>query len=310
MAEGGSRSMKRVLLFVNVLKKDAGNLAEEIREKLKSRHIEVESLSAEGAADPDITGTYDAAFTLGGDGTVLYAARAMAIRGVPIIPVNLGTLGFIAAVPPRDWAMVLDKWLAGTADISRRLMLEVRVDRLGKTVKQGACLNDVVISASGISKLIRLQVLSEIPSAAGPARSLVPLGQYRADGLIAATPTGSTAYSMAAGGPILDPEMEALIINPVCPFTLSHRPLVLPARDTVIIEVEQEQRSGVLLTIDGQVTEPLEPGDRILLRQAPYQARLIFADRNAFYKALRTKLNWSGTYSGAAEDSAGGGAGA
>jgi NAD+ kinase len=201
---------------------------------------------------------------------------------------------------------VLDKWLAGTADISRRLMLEVEVDRRGETVKQGACLNDVVISASGISKLIRLQVLSEI----SPGRDLVYLGKFRADGLIAATPTGSTAYSMAAGGPILDPEMEALIINPVCPFTLSHRPLVLPARDTVIIEVEREQRSGVLLTIDGQVTEPLEPGDRILLRQAPCQARLVFADRNAFYKALRTKLNWSGTYSGAAEDAAGGGTGA
>jgi NAD+ kinase len=310
MAEGGSRIMKRALLFVNFLKKNAGNAADEICEKLKGRHIETDSLSAESAADPDITGAYDAAFTLGGDGTVLYAARAMAPRGVPMIPVNLGTLGFIAAVPPADWTLVLDKWLAGTAEISPRLMLEVKVDRRGKTVKQGACLNDVVISASGISKLIRLQVWSEIPAASAPARNMVHLGQYRADGLIAATPTGSTAYSMAAGGPILDPEMDALIINPVCPFTLSHRPLVLPARDTVVIEVEQEQRSGVLLTIDGQVTEALEPGDRILLRQAPYQARLIFADRNAFYKALRTKLNWSGTYSGAAGDSAGGGAGA
>jgi NAD+ kinase len=230
----------------------------------------------------------------------------MAPLGVPIIPINLGTLGFIAAVPPGEWALVLDKWIDGTAEVSRRLMLEVAVDRRGKTVKQGACLNDVVISASGISKLIRFQVLLKIL----PARGFVRLGQFRADGLIAATPTGSTAYSMAAGGPILDPEMEALIINPVCPFTLSHRPLALPARDTVIIELEQEQRSGVLLTIDGQVTEPREPGDRILLRQAPYQARLIFADRDAFYKALRTKLNWSGTYDGAAGGAAGGGAGA
>jgi NAD+ kinase len=298
--------MKRAALFVNKLKKDAGNLAEQISAKLRGRNIEVVFFSPENAVEPAVTGVYDAAFTLGGDGTVLYAARAMAPLGVPIIPVNLGTLGFIAAVPSDAWALVLDKWIAGTADISRRLMLSVEVERRGKTVKTGACLNDVVVSASGIAKLIRLQVLSEIL----PDRGFIHLGQYRSDGLIAATPTGSTAYSMAAGGPILDPEMEAVIINPVCPFTLSHRPLVLPARDTVVIEVDKVQRSGVLLTIDGQVTEALEPGDRIFLRQAPYQARLVFSNRDAFYKALRTKLNWSGTYSGAADEPAGGGAGA
>jgi NAD+ kinase len=305
MAETGFRTVKRVLLFVNALKTEAGNIAAQIREQLKSRNIETVSVSPENAACPDIAEPCDVAFTLGGDGTVLYAARAMAPLGVPIIPVNFGTLGFIAAVPPGEWALVLDKWMAGTAEVSPRLMLEVKVERRGKTVTRGACLNDAVISASGISKLIGFRTLLELL----PARGFIRLGRFRADGLIAATPTGSTAYSMAAGGPILDPEMEALIINPVCPFTLSHRPLVLPARDTVIIEVEKEQRSGVLLTMDGQVTEPLEPGDRILLRQAPYQARLVFADRNAFYKALTTKLNWSGTYSGAADD-AGGGAGA
>jgi NAD+ kinase len=303
MAEGDSRKMKRVLLFVNVRNKDAGNLAVRICGELEGRNIEAQSFSLESGNHPSLRGDYDAAFSLGGDGTVLYAARAMAPRGVPIIPVNLGALGFIAAVPPDDWAMVLDRWIRGKADISRRLMLEVQVVRSGKTVKTGACLNDVVISASGIAKLIRLRVNLEAPQPPG----FITLGQYRADGLIAATPTGSTAYSMSAGGPILDPEMEALIINPVCPFTLSHRPLVLPSRETVIIEIEKEQRSGVLLTIDGQVTEPLEPGDRIYLRQAPYQALLIFSDRDAFYHALRTKLNWSGAHKDTAGEAAGGG---
>jgi NAD+ kinase len=120
------------------------------------------------------------------------------------------------------------------------------------------------------------------------------MGQFRSDGLIVATPTGSTAYSVAAGGPILEPEMEAIIINPICPFTLSNRPIVLPPRETVIVEVEKEQRSGVLLTVDGQVTEPLEPGDRIYVREAPYQAQLVASGRIAFYQALRTKLAWSG----------------
>jgi NAD+ kinase len=101
---------------------------------------------------------------------------------------------------------------------------------------------------------------------------------------------------MAAGGPILDPELEALIINPVCPFTLSHRALVLSSTEPVIVEIEAEQRNGVLLTVDGQKTEALEPGDRILIRRAPWQAQLVYSERNAFYRALNAKLNWSGVY--------------
>lgn len=292
MAETGSRRIKRVLLFINLQKKDAGVLAKRIRAELENRHIEVQSFSLEDAAGPLLAGRYDLAFSLGGDGTVLSAARAMAPLGVPIIPVNLGTLGFIAEVPPEDWAVVLDQWLAGKAGLSRRLMLALAVERRSKTVKTAACLNDAVISASGIAKLIRLQVYLETLSPQG----FIHLGQYRSDGLIVATPTGSTAYSMAAGGPILDPELDALIINPVCPFTLSHRSLVLSSREPVIVEIEAEQRSGILLTVDGQTIETLEPGDKILIRQAPWQAQLVYSERNAFYRALSAKLNWSGLY--------------
>jgi NAD+ kinase len=292
MAEAGSRSIKRVLLFINLRKKDAGALAERIRKELEGRRIEVQSFSLEDAAGPELQGVYDLAFSLGGDGTVLSAARAMAPLGVPIIPVNLGTLGFIAEVPPEDWAAVLDQWIAGRAGVSRRLMLELAVERRGKPAAAAACLNDAVISASGIAKLIRLQVYLETLSPQG----FIRLGQYRSDGLIVATPTGSTAYSMAAGGPILDPELDALIINPVCPFTLSHRSLVLSSREPVIVEVEAEQRCGILLTVDGRTVETLEPGDKILIRQAPWQARLVYSERNAFYRALSAKLNWSGVY--------------
>jgi NAD+ kinase len=294
----GSRTIQRVVLFINHQKKDAGNLAERIRKDLEGRNVEVQSVSSESGDDPEIEEHYDLAFSLGGDGTVLYAARAMAPLGVPIIPVDLGTLGFIAEVPPESWALALDQWIKGTAGISRRLMLEVAVGRRGKTVKTAACLNDTVISSSGIAKLIRLEVQSETC----PQEDLLRLGQYRSDGLIVATPTGSTAYSMAAGGPILDPELEALIINPVCPFTLSHRPLVLPAREPVIVKIDEEQRSGVQLTVDGQITEALEPGDKILIRRAPWQARLVYSERKAFYRALSTKLNWSGIYTGDAEE--------
>jgi NAD+ kinase len=118
------------------------------------------------------------------------------------------------------------------------------------------------------------------------------LGYYRSDGLIISTPTGSTAYSMAAGGPILDPEMEALIVNPICSFTLSNRPLVLPSRQSLIISVEQDQRSGVLLTVDGQDIFELEPCDRITVRHSPHYALLITTDRAAYYSALQKKLAW------------------
>jgi NAD+ kinase len=122
----------------------------------------------------------------------------------------------------------------------------------------------------------------------------VRFGRYRADGLIVATPTGSTAYSVAAGGPILDPEMDAMILNPICPFTLSNRAIVIPPHETVIVQVEEEQRSEVLLTVDGQIVVPLEPGDRIAVRRAEKKALLVASDRSLFYRVLRTKLNWSG----------------
>jgi NAD+ kinase len=231
---------------------------------------------------------FDIAMSLGGDGTVLHAARVIASQSVPILPINIGTLGFIAAVHPREWTGVFDQWLKGSANVSRRLMLDLTVERRAAVVAHGTCLNDAVISASGIAKIIRLTVSADM----GEER--LRLGHYRSDGLIVATPTGSTAYSVAAGGPILDPEIEAVIINPICPFTLSNRPIVVPAHETVVVEVEAEQRSGILLTMDGQITEALEPNDRIFIRQAPYSAQLIASGRSAFYMALRTKLNWAG----------------
>jgi NAD+ kinase len=162
---------------------------------------------------------------------------------------------------------------------------------------KNSCLNDAVISASGIAKLINLDVRinrGEDSFSNSDGVTGVALGSYRCDGLIVATPTGSTAYSMAAGGPILDPEMEAVIINPICPFALSNRPFVLPSRLPFVITVPEQQRSGVLLTIDGQDTCDLKSADKIYIQQAAKPAQLIFADRHAYYSALRSKLFWSG----------------
>jgi NAD+ kinase len=294
---------KRVLLIINLHKPNARVLAGEIKAELFRRDMEVVSFAFEGEGDFTADGSYDICFSLGGDGTVLYAARTMAPLGVPIFPINLGTVGFISAVHSGEWVQAFEKWLRGETALSRRLMLDVRVERRGKTLLREICLNDAVISALGIAKLISLKVESEFTAVPGsgvePAKELIQLGRYRSDGLIVATPTGSTAYSAAAGGPILDPELAAMIINPICPFSLSSRPMVVPAHEQVIVELEGVQRSGMLLTLDGQVTESLEPLDRIFITRSPKDVLLIASDRRGFYKALRTKLNWSGGHLGA-----------
>jgi NAD+ kinase len=285
MGTGGL--VRRALLFVNLHKRYASETAAEIRAELEKRGIEAVVFTFESDPGKPPEGKWDIAFSLGGDGTVLYAARTLASAEVPIFPVNLGTLGFIAGVDRAGWLDVFERWLAGETRVSRRCMLEIGVNRGGAEILKSTCLNDAVISASGIAKLIKLDVHAEIAPG-----GWTELGFYRADGLIIATPTGSTAYSMAAGGPILDPEMEAMLLTPICPFTLSNRPLALPSKQALRITVADEQRSGVLLTVDGQNTFTLEQGDRILIREAPWQARLISADLRAYYAALREKLSW------------------
>ena len=276
--------MPKAILFVNLRKENAQSLAEEITLRLESMNFQADIFNFQEKSD--LRSDYDIAFSLGGDGTVLYTARTMAPLGVPIIPINMGTLGFIAAVRPEKWKDVFDSWLQNKAPLSRRLMLEAQVKRRGVELYRLSCLNDIVISASGNLRMIRLQVL--LSTGESPMR----LGQYRSDGLIIATPTGSTAYSVSAGGPVLDPELEAVIINPICPFTLSYRPLVLSAKENIIVQVEEEQRTGVLLTVDGQANEPLEPGDQVFISPSSRRVILISSDRTVFYKTLETKFSW------------------
>jgi NAD+ kinase len=275
---------KSACLFVNHPKKNAAACADLIQTELEKRGIKTEVFHVEGKPDKPLTGEWDIAFSIGGDGTVLYTARCLAPKGVPILPVNLGSLGFIAGVSIDGWLDVYNKWEKGEISLSRRCMLEISVERDSKLVYKCNCLNDMVISASGIAKLINLDV--HVSSSTGTAA----LGSYRCDGLIVSTPTGSTAYSMAAGGPILEPEMEAMILNPICPFTLSSRPFVLPSRQTLSITVSNSKKMGVLLTVDGQDTFVLELSDKIFISQAKEQALLVYSDRHAYYSALQNKL--------------------
>jgi len=281
--------VQNAVLFVNFHRENADIVCDEIRAELESRGGEVTVFAAKDQGDFEYKKKYDIAFSLGGDGTVLYAARMLAALETPILPVHMGTLGFLAGITNYQWLPVYEQWLNGTARISLRCMMELAVERDGQNVYENICLNDVVISSLGIAKLIRLSVKTEVAQG-----EFADLGFYRSDGLIVATPTGSTAYSMAAGGPILDPEMEAKILSPICSFTLSNRPLVLPSYNTLHISVEREQRSGVLLTVDGQNTFALEGGDRITIGHFPHYARLITSGRSAYYSALQEKLSWGG----------------
>ncbi|MDR0472651.1 MAG: NAD(+)/NADH kinase [Treponema sp.] len=295
--------MAKAVLFINNKKENAEYLASEIRRCLESRGFEHDSFSLDNEIVFETQSAYDIAFSIGGDGTVLYAVRCMAPLGIPVFPVNLGAFGFIAGIHPENWKSVFDDWCSGKAEFSRRLMLETRVERRGRVVARNICLNEALVSSPGIAKLIRLNVslnagtLSEYAVSTGTlgenvVRDFLHLAQYRSDGLIAATPTGSTAHSAASGGPILDPEIEAFILNPVCPFTLSHRPLVLPAAQTVLIEVEEDQKGGLMLTADGQLTQILEGGDRVFISPAAYKGILIASGRAAFYDALKHKFFW------------------
>ncbi|MCL2214921.1 MAG: NAD(+)/NADH kinase [Treponema sp.] len=308
--------MKSAVLFVNHQKKYTADLAVQIKTELENRKIKVDVISVDGKQTYHSVEKRDIAFSLGGDGTVLYTARCLSPLGVPILPVNLGTLGFIAEVEKEDWLDVFSKWEKGEISVSSRCMFDVVVERNSSILSEKTCLNDAVVSASRIAKLIKLDVYieneqSQIINDKSPYYKKMPannrqflfekgiaLGSFRCDGLIISTPTGSTAYSMAAGGPILDPEMEAVIVNPICPFALSSRPFVLPSRQKLLITVAEKQRSGVLLTIDGQDTFDLECGDKVIVQQAVRPALLILAGKHNYYSALRNKLFWSPSLAG------------
>ena len=302
--DGSVKPVKKALLFVNILKNHAISVANKIQTELERKGHEavvfLTDKSDNGKLQKPPDGEWDIVFSLGGDGTVLFAARCFAPLGVPILPINLGTLCFIAGVDVNDWMEVFTGWEKGNISLSRRIMLEVTVERNSHNgphiPMKNICLNDAVISSSGIAKLIKLGVQLSADNAQSASGNEIVLVSYRCDGLIVSTPTGSSAYSMSAGGPILDPEMEAVILNPICPFALSNRPFVFPSHQPFSITVAREQRTHVLLTIDGQDTFPLECADKVIIRQAPQPALLVSAGKQTYYSALRTKLFWSGDH--------------
>jgi NAD+ kinase len=226
----------------------------------------------------------DAVVVFGGDGTMLEAAGAVARAGaeVPLLGVNLGRLGFLTEVTPSDMTAALETLLAGETTTETRLMLLGEVDRGGAAVASHLALNDIVITRGALSRMIEVTV--EVDGQ--------HVNHVKADGLIVATTTGSTAYNLSAGGPIVHPAVDALVLTPIAPHTLTNRPLVLPANASIALRPLIETMSDIVVTFDGQYGAPLEAGDVVRVRRSPAVLRLIHTSRRTHFEMLREKLQW------------------
>lgn len=226
---------------------------------------------------------------LGGDGTTLRTVRELKDTRIPLLTVNRGTVGFLASLDTSEIESVLPLLLQGQGSIEERQLLRCSVSREEKEFLEGVALNEVVVSQGAIARIIELKVYV----------GNEPLTVFRADGLIIATPTGSTAYSLSAGGPIVHPQIAAIILTPINAHTLSQKPLVIPATESIAIDVlpreSKFQKIEVSLTFDGQIHHPLQGGDRVTVTEFPNRIRLLRRKRDIFYETLRDKLKWGAT---------------
>ena len=220
---------------------------------------------------------------LGGDGTFLSAARFIGERDIPLMGVKFGEVGFLAETTEDNLMPAIDNLLSNKFFIQKRSRLAIRVERNGEVLVEEDILNDAVINKSALSRLASCAVYLDG----------IYLTTYRADGLIVGPPTGSTAYSLAAGGPVVNPQVPSIILTPICPFTLTNRPLIIP--DSTRIEIRLEgSPEDMVLTLDGQEGFEMDPADKIFVERSPHDIRMISFDEHSYYKVLKTRLKWSG----------------
>jgi NAD+ kinase len=256
---------------------------------LRDRDIEVRCDGETAAYAPTETGMprgdvpegCDLLIVLGGDGTLLSAARAIGKREIPLFPVNLGGLGFLTAITMDEVFPELERALRGEHRIAKRKFLSTELLRNGSIVSSYDALNDAVLTKSEIARMIDLKAYVDEQFVAN----------YKADGLIVSTPTGSTAYSLAAGGPIIFPSVPAICLTPICPHMLTNRPVVV-AETSVVRVISNAPNGSVFLTIDGQIGSPVEEGDTIICRSSRFALHLVRPPRAMFFDVLRQKLKW------------------
>lgn len=236
-------------------------------------------LSDEGVADSK------AVLVLGGDGTILATARTCAPHGTPMLPVHVGHFGFLTAVAPEALGDALDCLLSGDYIEETRMMLSCETRRGGALQDSGLALNEVVAANGPLSRVLHLRTFIDGKY----------VTTYAADGIIVATPTGSTAYSLSAGGPLVHPDLQTLLVVPICPHTLTARALLVPPEAEVMVVIERDPHDMVRVTIDGQLGFPLQAEDEIHIRRAPHQAKFLSVGGANFYDKLQSKLRWGET---------------
>lgn len=222
----------------------------------------------------------DLLIVLGGDGTMLSGARLVEQRGIPILGVNMGGLGFLTEINFNDLPKALEEIFSGKFQLDPRLMLATQIRRANKIIGTYSALNDVVVSKGHLARMISTTV----------SVNDAFMTNMQGDGLIVSTPTGSTAYSLSTNGPILDPGVDALLINPICPHTLSHRPFLAP--NTVSISIELTSQERAMATVDGQEGEEILTGDIVEIRASEHRTQLIRFPGRSYFEVLRTKLRW------------------
>lgn len=281
---------KRVGIVAKPHRPEARDVLQQLITWLKAKDrevvLDVETAALAGAeetgiAKADLPRMADLVVVLGGDGTLLSVARLVESGEVPILGVNLGGLGFLTEITLDELYPILRLVLAGKYRGSRRMLLQVSVQRGGESIAEHVVLNDAVMTKGALARIVDLAVFVEQEY----------VTTYRADGLIVCTPTGSTAYGLSAGGPILFPSMRAIILVPICPHTLTDRPLVLPEEVRVQVALES-QNEDVYLTLDGQVGFPLRYRDLVEVRRADREITLIVSPKKSYYEILRSKLKW------------------
>jgi NAD+ kinase len=239
------------------------------------------ALAGETRNRAELPGCCDLLIVLGGDGTLLSAARLAAEQKVQILAVNLGGLGFLTTVSQDEIYPILEEIFTGKHRVSERVMIEAEIVRGGAVIRRQIALNDAVLNKAALARIMDLELRVDGEY----------VTTYKADGLILSTPTGSTAYSLAAGGPIVYPIVEAFVVTPICPHTLTNRPLVIP--DSARIEIDfKAGDAAVFLTLDGQIGIELIRGDHIVVRKAPEKLYLVRQAKKTYYQILRNKLKW------------------
>ena len=283
------REIKRIGIVAKKNKPEAVEVSRRLIFWLQEREIEVfldSDLATHtkpqlGIEKAEIPSRVEMILVLGGDGTLLSVARLAGIKNVPILGVNLGAMGFLAEIPLEELFPTLENIVTGDYEIDKRMTLQAHVRRDGKVTAEYSVLNDVVINKGALARIIDLEISINDRY----------LTTFKADGLILCTPTGSTGYSLSAGGPIIHPSLDSICLTPICSHTLTNRPLILP--DTAAIDVLINSRhDDVYLTLDGQEGLSLKPDDIISVRRGTYYISLIKSPYRSYFEVLKTKLKW------------------